>query len=336
MKTIKAKFYIGLDVHKRFTSYVVRDINGQEILNGSCASTPKDLHKILEPYLCLCVIGIETNTEIYPIYDFFKAKKIDIRVANMHKIRELVDKDDPLDAKRLADMLRLGTFPCSFIPEMKQRELRSLVKTRHAMLEECIRLKSQIQSLIRKHGLVMPPGESFTKKWCAALQSHMFCGKGGYDMRHLYDLHIFTNNKLENITAEMISFASKHFQKEFEAINAKEGVGPVLATYFISEICPITRFADQKKLRRYAGVIPCSEKSGGKVYATMLPKISSRGLLRWALIQASHCMSKFNEPIKEYYKKKKRQKKIAGKALMAVASSVSDILYNTLCQVQRS
>lgn len=334
MKVAKVKFYVGLDVHKKFTSYVIRDINGQDILNGSCASTPTDLQDVLGPYLVSCIIGVETNTEIYPIYDFFHEKKIDIRVANTHKIRELVEKDDPLDARRLSDMLRLGTFPCSFIPSGNLRELRGIVKTRHSMLEDCTRLKSQIQALTRKYGLVMPAGESFTKRWCDALHHHMVAGSAGQQLRHIYDLQVYTANKLEQLTQEMIGFAQLHFKTEFEAIYAKQGIGPVLASYFVSEICPISRFVNERKLRRYAGVIPVSERSGGKTYCTKLPKISSRGVLRWALVQAAYCMSRSNESIKEYYRKKKRQKKITGKAIMAVASSVSDILYHTLVQAQ--
>ena len=35
------------------------------------------------------------------------------------RIRELIVKNDKLDARRLSDMLRLNTFPESFIPDKK-------------------------------------------------------------------------------------------------------------------------------------------------------------------------------------------------------------------------
>jgi len=137
-------------------------------------------------------------------------------------------------------------------------------------------------------------------------------------------------DKLGQMTDEAIGYARNKFQKEFNALTAKRGIGPVIATYLISEICPISRFKSEKKLRRYAGVIPCSQESGGKTYGTFLPKASSRGLLRWALVEAAHCMSKFDDAMKAYYKKKKRQKKITGKAIMATASSISDMVLKIL------
>ena len=38
MKTKKIRFYIGLDVHKKFTVYAVRDLDGNIVLDGRCAS----------------------------------------------------------------------------------------------------------------------------------------------------------------------------------------------------------------------------------------------------------------------------------------------------------
>ena len=140
MKTNKIKYYIGLDVHKAFTSFAVRNKDGIIIQEGSCASIFEDTYSILKKYLENSLIGIETNTEIYPIYLAYKMKNINLKVANLHKIRNLIGKDDSLDAKRISDMLRLNTFPTSYIPDEKIMQLRSLVKARHTIMEECSRL----------------------------------------------------------------------------------------------------------------------------------------------------------------------------------------------------
>jgi transposase len=334
MKTKKIRFYIGLDVHKKSTTYVVRDINGNIVLDGKCASQGKELHEILGPYLFSCIIGLETNTEIYPIYDYFKKEKYDIRAGNTIQLRTLIGKNDHLDAKRISDMLRLNTFPCAFIPEGAVKELRGLVKIRHNTSCEVRRIQSQIQAQTRRYGLVMPSGETFTKRWIKALQEHIVLSHGGIELKHMFDLYKFVNSKLEDLTVQMTVYAKGKFPKEYEAISAIKGIGDILTPYFISEICPITRFASVKKLRRYAGVIPCSNESAEKTYSSFLPKATSRGILRWALVEAAHCMTMHNDRIKAYYKKKKKQKKITGKAIMAVASSVSDIIFKTLMSIQ--
>jgi transposase len=329
MKKPKIEFYIGLDVHKAFTAYAVRNKEGKNVIEGSCASTPQDLKANLEPYMFSCVLGLETNAEIYPIYNGFK-EKYDIRVANTIQLRTLVGKNDQLDAIRLSDMLRLGTFPCSYIPDEKISQLRILVKIRHGFMEESAKLQLKIKSIIRKLGLPMSTARSFTKKWCYVLGHHIAFNPNGFQLRHLYDTYTYIEKKLEISENEMIEFAKINFTNEFKAIINIKGIGPVITSYLISEICPISRFKNIKKLRRYAGVIPVTQESAGKIYGTYIPKTSSRKLLRYALVAAANCMNKHNENVKKYYTKKKKQKKIHGKAIMPVARSISDMIYKTL------
>lgn len=330
----EVKYYIGLDVHAKFTQYIVRDLKGTILLDGRSASNPEELYEIMGAYLSSCVIGLETNTEIYPVYEFFKERSIDIRAGNTVQLRTLIGKNDRLDAKRLSDMLRLNTFPCAYIPGKKIANLRGLIKVRHNTLCEVRRIKLQIQAHLRRYGLTMPIGETFTKRWIRVLQKYIILNKGGIELKHMFDLYTFIDNKLEDISTQMTEYTKEHFPKEYDAISTHRGIGEILTPYFISQICPITRFASVKKLRRYAGVIPCFNESADKIQSSFLPKATSRGLLRWALVEAAHCMTIHNETIKAYYKKKKKQKKIHGKAIMAVASSISDILFKTLSSIK--
>ena len=334
MKKAKIRYYVGLDVHLKSTSYIVRDIEGNIHLEGKCASKGQDLHNILEPYLFSCVIGLETNTEIYPIYEYFIEKKYDIRAGNTVQLRNLIGKNDKLDARRLSDMLRLNTFPCAFIPSGHLKELRTLVKIRHNALIDTRRIGSQIQAYMRKEGIsFVTAGESFSKKWLNLLKKYVFDNPQNYGIKSLYDAYIYLDKRLDDLSFQMKEYAKLHFSKEYISIIAHRGIGDILASYLISEIGNISRFSTEKKLRRYARVSPCTNESADKIYSSFLPKVSSRGLLRWPFVQIAHCIVKHNESIRDYYKKKKKQKKIAGKAIMCVASTVSDIIYKTLVSI---
>ncbi len=47
----KKKYFIGLDVHKEKTTYVVRDKLGNILLEGEAATLYNELHEPLNPYL---------------------------------------------------------------------------------------------------------------------------------------------------------------------------------------------------------------------------------------------------------------------------------------------
>jgi transposase len=245
-------------------------------------------------------------------------------------MRQLIAKNDKLDARRLAEMLRLGSFPESYIPDEKIQHLRSLVHTRHSMMEEKTRCNVRIQALLDRNGIIMPPQNAFGKQWRNALMQYFGTGELSPDVRHAYDHYVFLEKKGEQLDQEMAGYVKKHWNEEYSLLQSITGVGSVLACYIIAEVCPIQRFASKRKLRRYAGVVPTFRESADKTSKGKIPKSSSRKLLRWALIQSASAIAKTNTKLGCCYHKKKKQKKNTGIARVAVASSLIDIIYEVL------
>ena len=135
--------------------------------------------------------------------------------------------------------------------------------------------------------------------------------------------------RISDLGSNITGYLKNNFPQEHELLKSIPGVGDTLAGYLIAEICPIDRFANKKKLRRYAGVVPVKEQSDKKIYATYLPKHASRKLLRYALVLAANCAVRTNCRLKKYYNKKKKGS-VHSHAIMCVASSMSDIVFNVL------
>jgi transposase len=272
---------------------------------------------------------LESCTSYYHIYWGFKKRGYDIAVANTLRIRQLVAKNDRLDAERLSDMLRLGSFPTSYVPDEKLMKLRTLVNLRHNFVEESTRFQNQIKSVLAKHGLRIYERTSFSKKWCEKLCLVIAEHSELIELRYAYDHYLLIESKINSITAEIIAFCKLHWNKQLTLLDSIPGIADTMAGYYIAEICPIKRFSSEKKLRRYAGVIPCFRESGGTTYGSSLPKGASRSLLRWALVQSSWAAVKGKNNLAKYYNKKKKTRP-KNKAIMAVASSLCDIIFKVL------
>jgi len=332
MKNIK--YYIGLDVHKEHTTYVVRDKIGNILLENETATLYSELYPRLKPYLATSLIGLEASTSYYTLYQTFLKNNYNIKVANTIQLRQLITKNDKLDAKRLSEMLRLGTFPCSYIPNEKIQHLRSLVQVRHSLMEEKVRCNARIQAFIDKNGVMMPPQEAFSKHWRQTLTKHLITGTVSGELQYEYDHFLFLEKKQRQVEQEMKHYTHINWKKEYMLIQSVTGFGPVLACYIIANVCPIERFPSNRKLRRYAGVIPVTKQSGETISKGHIPKGSSRKQLRWALVQAANTAGRTDTPLGRYYRKKKKQKKITAIAKIAVASSMIDILYKVLTTKQ--
>ena len=245
-------------------------------------------------------------------------------------LRQLIAKNDKLDAKRLSEMLRLGTFPTSYIPDEKIQHLRNLVQLRHSLMEEKVRCNNRIQAFLDKNGVVMPSQGAFGKKWRHALMQYMGSGDVSLEMRYEYDHFEFLEKKNKQLDLEIQGYTHKHWPIEYELLQSITGFGPVLSCYIIAHIHPISRFISNRKLRRYAGVVHTFKESGNKKSKGHIPKTSSRKQLRWALIQAANTAGRTNTKLGRYYRKKKKQKDNASITHVAVASSMIDIIYKVL------
>ena len=324
------KYFIGLDVHKKSTTYVVRDQMGNIVTDGEVATLYSELSERLEPYLKSSIIGLESCTSYYTLYQNFLKQGYNIKVANTIQLRQLITKNDKLDAKRLAEMLRLGTFPCSYIPDENIQHLRSLLQVRHSLMEEKTRCNNRIQAFLDRNGIVMPDQEAFGKKWRQQLMQYIGSCEVSLELRYEYDHFIYLEKQSEHLGQEISGYTNKHWTKEYRLIQSITGFGPILSCYVIAHIHPISRFSSNRKLRRYAGVVPAFHESGGKKSKGHIPKTSSRKHLRWALIQAANAAGRTNTKLGYYYRKKKKQKNNAGIAHVAVASSMIDIIYKVL------
>jgi transposase len=324
------KYYIGLDVHKERTSYCVRDKLGNILTEAEAATLYSELEHRLKPYLAASMIGLEASTSYYTLYQNFLRNNYHIKVANTIQLRQLIAKNDKLDAQRLSEMLRLGTFPCSYIPEEKIQHLRSLIQMRHALMQEKVRCNNRIQAFLDRNGVMMPLCKAFSKKWKHALMQHLGSGNISTELRYEYNHYVYLEKTNEQADQEIIGYTKTYWNQEYQLLRSITGFGVLLPCYIIAFVHPIEQFLSNRKLRRYAGVIPVAKESGGTTSKGRIPKTTSKALLRWALVQAANTIGKTNTTLGRYYRRKKNQKKNTGIAKIAVASTLVDIIYKVL------
>jgi transposase len=324
------KYFIGLDVHKERTSYCVRDKVGNILTEAEAATLYSELEPRLKPYLAASMIGLEASTSYYTLYQKFLKKGYHIKVANTIQLRQLIAKNDKLDAQRLSEMLRLGTLPCSYIPEERIQHLRNMIQMRHALMQEKVRCNNRIQTFLDRNGVIMPPVKAFSKKWKYALMQHLGSGNVSTELRYEYDHYMYLEKTNEQADQEIIGYTKTYWNQQYDLLRSITGFGILLPCYIIAFVHPVERFLSNRKLRRYAGVVPVSKESGEYTSHGRIPKSSSKALLRWALVQAANTIGKTNTQLGRYYRRKKNQKKKSGIAKIAVASTLVDILYKVL------
>jgi transposase len=170
----------------------------------------------------------------------------------------------------------------------------------------------------------------FSKKWKHALMQHLGTGTASMELRYEYNHYVYLEKTNEQADQEIIGYTKTYWKLEYNLLRSITGFGVLLPCYVIAFVHPIERFLSNRKLRRYAGVIPLSKESGDTTSPGRIPKTTSKALLRWALVQAANTIGKTNTRLGRYYRRKKNQKKKSGIAKIAVASTLVDIIYKVL------
>lgn len=270
-------------------------------------------------------IGME-STGIYwkPIFNVMEGE-FQIVLANAQRLKAIPrKKTDIIDCKRIANLLRYGLVPNSFIPPKEIRELRDLNRTRRKLvgmmtseknrlvkvLEAAnIKLSSvvtkiygvsslaMIRSLLEKNKLSREEISQMAKgklKKKVDLLEKALNGKLTNHHRFLLGMHLENIDHLakqikkidEEIQRKMVPF-----QKESKLIQTIPGISEVNASAILAEIgVDMSQFPDEAHLSSWAGVCPGNNESAGKKKSGKTQKGNS--FLKGALTEAAWAASK--------------------------------------------
>jgi transposase len=266
------------------------------------------------------------STGIYwkPIFNVMEGD-FEIVLANAQRLKAIPrKKTDIIDCKRIANLLRYGLVPNSFIPPKEIRELRDLNRTRRKLvgmmtseknrlvkvLESAnIKLSSvvtkiygvsslaMIRSLLEKDKLsreeisLMAKGK--LKKKVDLLEKALN-GKITDHHRFLLGMHLENIDHLAKQIKKMdeeIERKMVPFQKESKLIQTIPGISDVNASAILAEIgVNMSQFPDEAHLSSWAGVCPGNNESAGKKKSGKTQKGNS--FLKGALTESAWAASK--------------------------------------------
>ncbi len=183
------------------------------------------------------------------------------------------NKNDDRDADRLLDIVRghylAGTkMPSVWVPDKQTRDDRDTVRTRQDVSEKQATIKTQIQMLLKRHGLEKPErvGESWTKRhrqWLEELSlSHAGVGMRTALASLLRQLE-FLENEIEQVDQAMQELAQTPRHKPIiDELRKEKGVGLMTALKYATDIGDFTRFRRGRQVGAFFGLAPCSNESG--------------------------------------------------------------------------
>lgn len=154
--TKQHKFYCGIDLHTTKMYLCILDKDGVIRLHRNIQTKPDLFLKAIEPFREDVVVCVECMFSWYWLADLCARQKIPFVLGHalyMGAIHGGKSKNDKIDSRKIAGLLRGGMLPMAFVYPEKMRAARDLLRRRNHLMRKRAELLAHIQNTAKQYNL---------------------------------------------------------------------------------------------------------------------------------------------------------------------------------------
>ena len=143
--------YIGLDVHQATISAAVLDFTGHLVMESILETKAATILQFVHGVRGSLHVTLEEGTCAAWLHDLLKPHVTKVVVCDPRKnaLLKSGNKNDRIDARKLADLLRSGLLSAVYHGENGVRTLKELARTYLAVTQDLIRVMNRLKALYR-------------------------------------------------------------------------------------------------------------------------------------------------------------------------------------------
>jgi transposase len=213
-------------------------------------------------------------------------------------------KNDRIDAKVMADLLRTGFFPPAYPYPEKMRATRDLLRRRQHFSQQHAESLRHIKTLLYQQGYTdLPNVHNFdTEKIRQTLSVYKLPDDAAYSLESDLGMIEYLDTLTGKLEWRILKTAEGHDNHALALLRSVKGLGRILSLTILYEIHTINRFKSAQRFSSYARVVKVERSSHGKKLGSKNSKIGNP-YLRWAFGQLAISAQRFYPSVKEYTQK---------------------------------
>jgi len=319
--------YVGIDLHKRSFSFVILDVSGHRLSQGSCSTEKSEVHSFASSLDSRCHVAFEPLGNGYWFKDQLQPYVGSIHLANPYKVRLIAEsrlKNDQIDACILADLLRVGYLPEVYIPTDQVISWRRLISHRIHLVQDRTRCRNRILDMISREGLRVKVGDAFGKSGRAEMDKLSLSEQSRSFVDDMLVRHDLIDKQIGSIDKEIQAISET--DPVCCLLQTIDGVGSFTALSVRAIVGEMSRFRSAKAFAAYTGLIPGYRHSAEKVHNGPITKQGSP-ILRWVLLQGVNHFKRNTDYLQRLYSRICFRSSTV-KARVAVAHAMARIIYH--------
>lgn len=323
--------YVGLDVSKESTSICIIDENNQILREDSVPTDPDMIGIFLKgSNLSIDSIGLESGPFTHFLVEGLQNQGFKVVVMESLKVaailKSTINKTDRNDARGIAMVLKSEHYTECVQRSNESMHLRTFLNSRETLVTARFNLKNTIHGLLRPYGIKVPHPKRvcWPKRVVEAVKESV--PTLTLPISTLVESFVLISEKLKILEDHAVEVAKQ--DEDATLLQTVDGVGPVTALQFKSEVDDITRFKNARDVGAYLGLTPRQYSSGE---TQRMGRISKRGTAatRLCLVRSATVMltlSKSWSKLKAWAMKIQKKKGFS-KAKVALARKLAVTMF---------
>lgn len=301
--------YAACDLHSNNTVLVVVDEAGALCYRQRLPNDLSLLNAALMPFRDgLAGVAVESTYNAYWLIDGLQSQGYPMRMVNTLAVPQyagLKHGDDDSDAHHLAELMRLGLLPTSYIYPREQRPLRDLLRRRMLLMQQSVRLLQSVQGYWARATGQRLSANGFRQLTRQQLSDTFPEPTELFAVVSLIQMWRALQEKMAAMETWLAEDTRR--RRELIALRTVPGIGKVLGLTILLESGEITRFDAVGQYTSYCRLVPALRFSNGKKKGTGNRKCGNR-YLAWAWMEAANFAIRFEPGIQRWYQRNAARK----------------------------
>jgi transposase len=240
--------YVGMDVHRKRSQVALLDHDGTQLLNRNLPNDPAELAGVLGALASGTPVAFEAAYGWGWLADLLEELDLEPHLVHPSRCKAIAAarlKDDKVDARTLAHLLRADLLPGAWIAPPQVRDQRALLRHRAALVRVGTALKNRIHAVLADRGVRVPQ-----RLWSQAGRAWLAQLDLPPAPRVIIDDCLAVLDQLTPIITRLERDLLAHARPDprIQALMALPGIGRITAMTLVAEIGDITRFPTARKL----------------------------------------------------------------------------------------
>jgi transposase len=248
MNTIK---YIGIDVHQATSVFAIRNHRGKLVGEAIVETEPTVIIDFLKAQRGTLWVTFEEGTYSNWLYDVIQPRVAKVVVCDPRKNKLDGNKSDKIDARKLAELLRMNALKAVYHGQNNMRTLKEFARSYVSLQQDSTRVMNRLKAIFRSRGIACRGTSIYRpknrKEWLEKLDSN---GPRRRAERLLKQLESIKKLLIE-AQRDLVRESQKH--QENKILREIPGLGPIRVALVMAFVMTPHRFQNKRQFWTYTG-----------------------------------------------------------------------------------